>query len=117
MDNIVLGRQQFETARQGCCGKMRYDSIYPIGERANFNTFKREVLDIVREDYGTSDYFGDNDTYSIEYFEGKPGQEMRGDGKSIFLIQRNPDGSWSYYENGSFQFSVKNYEELERRWQ
>lgn len=107
---IILCREQFIEPRIGCCGMVRSDAIYPIGNTINFETFKNEVFDLI------NNYDDDKDIYSLEYFEGEYGQEKRGNGKSIYLFILEKDNNWHFYENGIEKFKVNNLEELKILW-
>lgn len=108
--DVVLGRYQYHELIIGCCGQARYDSIFPV-ERTDFQGFKEEALRVIR-DYNPDD----NTPYSVEFFIGKPGQNFRGDGESLYLFIKEDD-KWSFYENGKFKFSVTSVEELEKIWE
>jgi hypothetical protein len=112
---LIFRRVEFKNARVGCCGLTRYDSITPVGGRADFEIFKKEALKIM-EAYGHQSYRDDGDEYSIEYFEGKStDQNFREDGKSFlkFVLEK---GKWKFYAEGKLQFSVGKIEELKKIW-
>lgn len=107
---IILGRETSHNGKIGCCGKLKYDLIYPVGYEPNFQDFKELAYRIV-ENYPIK-----KDIYMAEQFEGEFAQDERGNGQSIFLIKLE-DGNWNYYENNVLKLSVQNIEELKQKWQ
>lgn len=107
--DVILGRIKFISAIEGCCGQIRNDSIFPV-ESSNFESFKIEAINIIDK------YEKEEDVYSIEYFYGKPGQNFREDGESIFRFELE-NGLWSFYEKDQFKFLVKDAEKLKTIWQ
>lgn len=113
---FILRRVEFKNLRIGCCGLSRYDSISPVGTEVNFDEFKKEAIEILKN-YGEQTYESSGDEYSIEYFEGKgTDQNFREDGKSFFkFILEGKE--WKFYENGKKIFSIKNLAQLKKLWQ
>lgn len=106
--DIVLGRIKFTNVIEGCCGQIRNDSIFPV-ESSSFESFKIEAFDIINK------YEKEKDMYSIEYFYGKPGQNFREDGESIFRFELE-DALWNFYEKNQIKLSVKDITELKLLW-
>ena len=82
---VILAIQKFESPRTGCCGAIRYDSIYPASD--SLSEFIEEAKNLVTN-YGKPSYLSDNDTYYFEYFVGEVGQEFRGSGDSIYKMEK-----------------------------
>lgn len=112
---VVLGRKVFRSKQEGCCGKIRNDLIYPIGTSGDSYRFQKNALKIV-ERYKDNGIERINDCISIEQFKGEPGQNERGIGESIYLIEYD-NGEWHYYENSEHVFTITNVEELKEKWQ
>lgn len=106
---FILSRKQYEESFGGPCRLIRNDLIFPVGETATLEDFKKECLQLINE-FGKK-----NKPYSVEYFEGTPEQNFRENGKSIYLFIFE-DGKWNFYEEGKLKFSVKSKEELLRIW-
>jgi hypothetical protein len=112
---IVLRRVEFENIRVGCCGLSRYDSITPVGYEADFDAFKKEACEIMR-DYGQESYNSPGDEYSLEYFEGNDTeQNFRENGSSIFKFALEK-GVWNFYDKGKLQFTVDSPDKLKEIW-
>lgn len=106
---VILGIQKFENPRVGCCGSIRYDSIYPASY--DINEFVYEAKTIVAN-YGTPSFFSENDTYCLEYFLGEPGQEERGKGESLYKLEKNGE-SWDFYMNGKLHSKIVETSDLD----
>jgi len=106
---IVLAREEMEYPIIGCCGLVRNDAIYPVGVSADIDKFKVRALEIIKE-------YGEDDTYSLEYFEGREAQNFRDDGVSLYKFIRSQDGLWSYYVGSVLKLFVRSYEELITLW-
>jgi hypothetical protein len=95
-EKVMLERIEFRDTRIGCCGSARNDSICPIIVPHNFPSFKKEAIKFI------NDYDGNN--FSLEYFQGVPGDDFRGNGKSFFKISCHLEGLWEFYKDGEFVF-------------
>lgn len=98
---IVLGRVVYKTVRIGCCGMSRYDMIFPVGDVASFSQFKQEGFNLI------NDFNKDQDSYQVEFFEGIPEQNERGNGKQLYSLIHK-DGVWHFYKDGILKLETDN---------
>lgn len=113
-EEIVLSLEKFEIPRVGCCGLIRTDMIYPIGKTCTEDAFIKEALDLIKS-YGVGGMGRTADTYSVEYFIGKPGQNFREAGKSLYLFELMDDKLWHYFKDGVEVFA-KDLNGVEELW-
>jgi len=114
--DCVLGREIFINPRVGPCGATRNDSIYPIGDAPDFESFKKRATAIAKNFNPSNSYYGEADTYAVEQYLGLEGEniEFRGKGKSFYLFKKQDD-DWAFYKDGVLQF-VSSTADLENKW-
>lgn len=114
--NLVLGREIFINPRVGPCGATRTDSIYPIGDAPDFESFKRRATTIARGFNANNSYSGEADTYAVEQYLGLEGEniEWRGKGKAFYLFKKEGAG-WAFYKDEILQF-VSSADQLDSKW-